>query len=427
MTTEKSYRKRELAGHKLHPETQMMGYGYDPHLSEGSLKVPVFQTSTFVFKNAQEGKDFFGLLAGKDVPEDVEQGLMYSRMNNPDYEVLEDRLALWEEAEACLAFSSGMAAISTALWTYLRPGDVMIYSEPLYGGTQALLLNTFPQFNIQGEGFFASHDTGAIEQAAERAKKRGRVGVIYLETPANPSNNLVDLEYCTALADRIGEETGHRPKVIVDNTFLGPVWQRPLQHGVDLVVYSLTKYVGGHSDLVAGACLGAKKDIDPVRKMRTGLGTVTDPHTCWLLMRSLETLKLRMTAAMRNARQVAEFLAEHPKVKKVHYLGFLEKSDPDYEVYNRQCTSPGSTFSFEVHGGEAECFRMLDALQVIKLAVSLGGTETLISHPRSTTHASLPDDVLDKMGVSNAMVRISVGIEHPADLIADLDTALKAV
>jgi methionine-gamma-lyase len=215
--------------------------------------------------------------------------------------------------------------------------------------------------------------------------------------------------------------------VIVDNTFLGPLWQQPLSQGADLVVYSLTKYVGGHSDVIAGACLGAEERLAPVRGMRTILGTMSDPHTGWLLMRSLETLKLRMTAAMKTARYVAEFLQDHPKIAKVHYLGFLAEDDPDYELYRRQCKAPGSTFAFEVHGGEPEAFRLLDALKLIRLAVSLGGTESLAEHPASMTHSDIPEGRQAELGITPAMVRLSVGVEHPEDLIADLAQALDAV
>jgi methionine-gamma-lyase len=251
--------------------------------------------------------------------------------------------------------------------------------------------------------------------------------MIYLETPANPTNGLVDIARCAEIARSLTDAKGRRPLVAVDNTFLGPLWQRPLLHGADFVVYSLTKYVGGHSDLIAGACLGKEDVIAPVRGMRTILGTISDPHTCWLLMRSLETMKLRMTSAMKNARYVAEFLADHPKVKTVQYLGFLAQGDPEYDLYQRQCQSPGSTFSFEIHGGEAEAFRLLNKLQVVKLAVSLGGTESLMEHPATMTHSDIPPERQAEMGITPAMVRISVGLEHPTDIIADLAQALEAV
>ena len=211
--------------------------------------------------------------------------------------------------------------------------------------------------------------------------------------------------------------------VLVDNTMLGPVWQQPLAHGADLSIYSLTKYVGGHSDVIAGSCVGSAEIISPVRRMRSAFGTMCDPHTGWLLMRSLETLKLRMTEAMKNARHVAEFLLDHPKVRRVNYLGFLAPGDPGFDIYARQCSAPGSTFSFEVH----EAFQLLNALRVIKLAVSLGGTESLISHPAATTHSGIPVQTQERIGITPGLLRLSVGIEHPSDLIADLEQALARV
>jgi methionine-gamma-lyase len=215
--------------------------------------------------------------------------------------------------------------------------------------------------------------------------------------------------------------------VVVDNTFLGPVFQRPLNFGADLVMYSLTKYVGGHSDLVAGGVVGSREAVGPVKKLRGALGTQLDPNTAWMIMRSMETLSLRMHKAAENAALVAKFLRSHPKIANVNYLGFLTPDDPRYPVFRRQCQSAGSTFGFAVKGGEAEAFRLLDALQVIKLAVSLGGTETLMSHPASTTHSGVPKQTRDRIGINDALIRISVGIEHADDLIADLGAALDAV
>jgi methionine-gamma-lyase len=215
--------------------------------------------------------------------------------------------------------------------------------------------------------------------------------------------------------------------VAVDNTFLGPLWQQPLACGADLVIYSLTKYVGGHSDLVAGGCLGSETLVNQVKGMRSVLGTMLDPHTAWLLMRSLETLKLRMTSAMKNARYVAEYLNEHPKVARVHYLGFLAEGSPQREIYQKQCKAAGSTFSFEIHGGQAEAFRLLNHLQLVRLAVSLGGTESLMQHPATMTHSDVPEARQRMIGVTPSMIRLSVGIEHPEDVIADLEQALNAV
>ena len=426
-TPEKPYRHREIDGHPIRPETLMMSYGYDPRLSEGSVKCPIFQTSTFAFASAEDGKAFFELAYGLREKRPAEEpGLIYSRINNPDLQILEDRLTLWDDAESGLVFSSGMAAISTCLFTYLRPGDVIVHSDPLYGGTDFLVHKILPQFGIERVGFLAGGN-GALDEALAAAQAKGRVAVIFLETPANPTNALVDLDGAVERAKALTDDKGRAPLIVVDNTFLGPLWQQPLAHGADLVVYSLTKYVGGHSDVIAGSCLGAEARISPVRGMRTILGTMADPYTGWLIMRSLETLKLRMTSAMKNARYVAEFLLDHPKVSEVHYLGFLAEGDPLHEVYRRQCKAPGSTFSFELHGGEAEAFRLLNALKLVKLAVSLGGTESLAEHPATMTHSDVPAAEQARLGITPAMVRLSVGIEHPEDMIADLRQALAAV
>ncbi len=387
---------RFLGNRALSPETLMMGYGYDPFLSERSLKPPVFHTSTFVFRSAQDGKEFFELAYGlRRKRPNEEPGLIYSRINNPDLEMLEDRLAIWDQAEASLVFASGMAAISTTLWAYARPGSVIIHSGPVYGGTDFLLKKILPQFGVTSIGFLSEGGSKAMEEAVESARGKGPIAALYIETPANPTNGMVDLE---------------RARKIVSGL-----------HGV---VTSLTKYVGGHSDLIAGGCSGAAAILEPIRGMRTILGTMCDPHTGWLLMRSLETLKLRMTAAAEGARKVAAFLNTHPKVASVWYLGFLPEGHPDRPVFERQCKSPGSTFSFEVKGGEAEAFAVLDRLQVIKLAVSLGGTETLASHPAAMTHSDIPEEERLRLGITPTLIRLSVGIEDPDDLIADLNQAL---
>jgi methionine-gamma-lyase len=425
---DKAYRHRTVGEHALRPETLMMGYGYDPQLSEGAVKCPIFQTSTFAFRSAEDGKAFFeaayGLRPGSSTEE---PGLIYSRINNPDLQILEERLTLWENAEAALAFSTGMSAISTTLLTLLRPGDVLVHSDPLYGGTEFLIDKVLPAFGVQGVSFAAGYPGRSLNEALALARERGRCPVIFLETPANPTNGLVDIAHCAAAASAVARQTDARPLVVVDNTFLGPLWQHPLEHGADIVVYSLTKYVGGHSDLVAGGCLASGALIAPIRSMRTILGTTLDPHTGWLLLRSLETLKLRMTCSMKNARVVAEFLADHPKVRRVHYLGFLVPGDPQYDIFHAQCIAPGSTFSFDIHGGEAEAFRVLDRLQLVRLAVSLGGTESLMEHPATMTHADVPPEKQLEMGITPAMLRISVGIEHPDDVIADLRQALDAI
>ena len=429
-----TYHKRKIGKHVLKPETQMMGYGFDPSLSEGSLKPPIFLTSTFVFKTAQDGKDFFDYTSGRrELLAGQSSGLVYSRFNNPNLEVLEDRLALWEEGEAAAVFSSGMSAISTVIWTHVRPGDVVLMSQPLYGGTETLIEKTLPGFGVSAVGFNLGHDRSAVLDAAAQATKKaaeskGRVCLIIVETPANPTNSLVDLKLMREVSEMIGSrQSGGRPPVAVDNTFLGPVFQRPLLHGVDLVMYSLTKYVGGHSDLVAGGVVGSRDAVGPVKRLRGALGTQLDPNTAWMIMRSMETLSLRMHKSAENAALVANFLRTHPKIAAVNYLGFLAADDPRSAVFKQQCESAGSTFGFAVKGGEAEAFRLLDALQVIKLAVSLGGTETLMSHPASTTHSGVAKQTRDRLGITDALIRISVGIEDADDLIADLNAALETV
>ncbi|MGE0741432.1 MAG: cystathionine gamma-synthase family protein [Hyphomonadaceae bacterium] len=424
---EKKWRKRTLNNRPLKPETLMMGYGYDPMLSEGSLKPPQFQTSTFVFRSAEDGKNFFATLQGRrKMGPDEEPGLIYSRFNNPNLEVVEDRLALWDEADASLLFASGMAAISTALLAYLRPGDIILQSRPIYGGTETLIHSIMPEFGISQVAFEAEHGPEGVMKAVEEAKKKkGRVGAIFIETPANPTNALVDISVARKASEMLTVD-GKRPPVIVDNTMLGPVYSTPLLHGADIVVMSLTKYVGGHSDLIAGGASGSKAMLAPVRRMRSTLGTMADTHTAWLLMRSLETLKLRMEAGAIGARKVAEFLRDHPKIDNVWYLDFLPDDHPDRAIHEKQNKSAGSTFSFEVKGGEAPAFRLLDALQVIKLAVSLGGTETLASHPAAMTHSGMPAEELARYSITPGLIRISIGIEDADDLIADLSQALDA-
>jgi methionine-gamma-lyase len=419
--------KRFLGDRKLRPESLMMSFGYEPRLSEGALKSPIFQTSTFVFESAEAGKRFFEVAYGLSAARAGEEpGLIYSRINNPDLEILEDRLTLWDEAEAACVFVSGMAAIATSLFAYCRPGDVVVHSEPLYGGTDHLLRAVLPQFGIRAVGFPAGVP---VEQLAPRLRKElehAHIGCVLIETPANPTNALVDIAGIARLIKEI--DAGERkPVVMVDNTFLGPLWQSPLAHGADVVLYSATKFLGGHSDVVAGACLGSKQALAPIRTLRTFLGTLADPWTGWLLLRSLETLALRMGAQMRGARDVATFLAQHPRVRRVYYFDQLDREDPMYAVYRKQCSAPGSIISFDIDGGEAEAFRFLNALRLVKLAVSLGGTESLAEHPATMTHADVPLDHQKRFGITPAMVRLSVGVEHPEDLIADLEQALAAV
>jgi methionine-gamma-lyase len=317
-----------------------------------------------------------------------------------------------------------MSAIATTILAFARPGDSILHSQPLYGGTETLLTRTFASFGIAAEGFSEGTDGAEIAAAADRAKARGRVSVIVIETPSNPLNTLVDFALIRETADRLASAQGHRPVVVCDNTLLGPLFQKPLAHGIDISLYSLTKYVGGHSDLIAGAAIGSTGQLRPVRLLRGAIGTQLDPHSCWMLGRSLETLSLRMTRAMQNAVAVADFLDSHPCIRNVHVLHRLPAGSAVRRVYDAQCSGGGSTFSIDIVGGQAEAFRFLNALRIFKLAVSLGGTESLASHPATTTHSGVPADVRIRSGVLDSTVRLSIGIEHPDDLIADVTQAL---
>ncbi|WP_294269463.1 cystathionine gamma-synthase family protein [uncultured Sphingomonas sp.] len=417
-----------IGDRKLKPSTLMMGHGFDPVLSEGSLKPPIFLTSTFVFPNAAAGKRHFEGVTGKR-PGGAD-GLVYSRFNGPNQEILEDRLAIWDEAEDALTFSSGMAAIATLFLSMVQPGDVIVHSGPLYAATETLIGRILGRFGVQWLDFPAGATREEIDAVLTKAAALGRVPLIYLESPANPTNALVDIEAVAASRDAVFAEHAEKPPIAIDNTFLGPLWQRPLRHGADLVVYSLTKYAGGHSDLVAGGVLGSKAHIATIRSMRNTIGTICDPNTAWMLLRSLETLELRMSRAGENAAKVCAYLRDHPKVERVGYLGFLESTpgmERQADIYRRHCTGGGSTFSLYLKGGEAESFRFLDALRIAKLAVSLGGTETLASHPAAMTHLSVPDERKAALGITDNLVRISIGVEDADDLIADCEQALAAI
>ena len=417
--------RTHIGNHALHPETPMLNYGYDPELSEGAVKPPVFLTSTFVFRTAEDGRDFFDYVSGrKEPPEGRGAGLVYSRFNHPNSEIVEDRLAVYERTESCALFSSGMSAIATTLLAFVRPGDAVLHSQPLYGGSETLLGRTFRDLGVTAVGFADGVSEASVTAAAEAAMQKGRVSVILVETPANPTNSLVDIPMIRRIAETIGERQGHRPVVACDNTLLGPVYQRPIEHGADISLYSLTKYVGGHSDLIAGAALGGKAVMKPVKALRGAIGTQLDPHSCWMLGRSLETLQIRMERANGNAAAVAEFLRGHPKVEGIHYLPFNDPGSATARVFAAQCSGAGSTFSFDIKGGQPASFRFLNALKIFKLAVSLGGTESLASHPATMTHSGIPADVRERIGVLESTIRLSIGIEHPDDLIADLTLAL---
>jgi len=418
---------RDIDGHPLSKQTLMMGYGFDPRLSEGAVKPPVFLTSTFVFPNAQAGAHFFDQTAGR-VPLDKGQesaGLVYSRFNHPNMEIFERRFALYDGGEAAAAFSSGMAAISASLWALCRPGDVVVHSMPLYGGTETLLRRLLSQWGIKLYELPHNASLEGTQRCLSEAAKLGRVAMVYVESPSNPTNDLIDFEIVHRAVHLHAAKALVRPLVVCDNTMLGPVFCQPCTHGVDLCVYSLTKYVGGHSDLVAGAVAGVKSIVDQVRAVRSATGSQLDPHTCWMLARSLETLELRMRYAADSASKIAHWLAANPELAiKVNHPELITDKHLQH-TYQRFCSGAGSTFSFVVPGGRDAAFRVIDALQLMKSAVSLGGTESLVCHPASTTHSGVTPEMRQRFGVDEGLIRLSVGLEHPDDLMADLRQALR--
>ena len=413
---------------KMKPESLMMSYGYKPELSEGAIKCPIFQTSTFVFKNAEEGKAFFEIAYGhRAKAEGEELGLIYSRINNPDLEILENRLTLWDEAEDCAVFESGMSAISTVLLEFLKPGDLLLTSSPVYGGSDHFMKKILPKFGIHIAEFKVGQNKEEIIKMVEGTGMSDKLALVYIETPANPTNDLIDIAASKAVAKHFSTPE-KEVYLAVDNTYMGPIWQHPLKHGADLVLYSATKYIGGHSDVIAGACLGSKELMQRVKGLRTFLGNMASPNTGWLLLRSLETLKVRMDMQSINANKVAEFLNNHPKVEKVYFPGNLtEKDGEQFRIKNTQCLSNGGMISFDVKGKEKEAFTFLNSLKLIKLAVSLGSTESLAEHPATMTHVDVDTDLKQELGITEKMVRLSIGVENYEDINYDISQALDKV
>ena len=428
MSDKNQYKKKTIGDHELKPETLMMSYGYNPAFSEGSVKPPVFLTSTFAYETPEDGEEFFHMMAGrKPSPEGSVGGLIYSRFNHPNVEIIEDRLAVYEGAERAVVFASGMGAISATLLAYLRPGDVIAQSVPLYGGTETLIRKFLPEFNIETADFHNGLDEDAMLESLREAAKKGRLAMIFIETPSNPMNTLVDFEALIRCVDAIEQEIGHRPLTVCDNTLLGPVFQKAVPLGIDIALYSVTKYIGGHSDLVAGAVCGSREILRPIRALRGAMGINLDPHTSWMISRSLETLGIRMERAADTSHKVAAWIKDNPYIKAdLYHPDFIE--DPHYKaVYQRQCSGPGSTFSFVIDAGKDEAFKLINALSIFKSAVSLGGSESLVCHPASTTHSGVPVEIRERVGLTDGLIRLSIGLEHPDDLIADLDNAFGIV
>jgi len=412
---------------EFHPESLMMTHGYNPALSEGAVKPPIFQTSTFAFKTAEEGKAFFELAYGiREQRADEETGLIYSRINNPNLEILEDRLCLWDNADQCAVFESGMSAISTVLLEFLKPGDLLLYSLPVYGGTDHFINHYLKSIGVKSIGFRPNLTKEEIISLIEASGYASKLALIYVETPANPTNELIDIELCKSIKENYSTDS-KEVFLAVDNTFMGPLWSHPLKHGADLVLYSATKYIGGHSDLIAGAVLGNDEVMQRIKVLRTFLGNMASPYTCWLLMRSLETLKVRMEQQARNAQEVARFLANHAQVSNLYYLGAIDFTHPSFGIYKKQYSSSGAMIAFEIKGNQKEAFTFLNNLKLIKLAVSLGGTESLAQHPATMTHAGVCPELKKEIGITAGLIRISIGVEHHADLIADIDASFAAI
>ena len=412
---------------KNKPESEMMGYAYDPHLSEGSAKVPLFQTSTFIFKNAEEGKSHFHIAYGlREKGENESMSLAYSRINNPNLEIAEDRLKLWDRSEGCALFQSGMAAITTTILELTRPNTLILHSSPLYGGTDHFIEEVLPKYNIKSMYFDSMKSLESIIKKKDEKFPDTDVSLVYIESPANPTNTVVDINKSKELADHFSKGK-EKVYVAIDNTFMGPVFSQPIDHGADVVLYSATKYIGGHSDLVAGAACGSNEVISRIKTLRVFMGNMASPFTSWLILRSLETLKIRMEKSAENANKIAKELKSHKMVDKVHYLGLVTEDSPEYNIIKKQYSSPGGMISFDIKGGEKEAFMFLDNLKLVKLAVSLGGTESLACHPYSMTHADVNVDTKLKMGMGESLVRLSIGIEDSDDLVNDIINSLDTI
>ncbi len=406
----------------------MMSFGYTPEWSEGSVKPPIFQTSTFVFKTAEEGKRFFEVAYGKsELNAKEEIGLIYSRINNPNMQILEERLAVLEDSESAAAFESGMSAISTTMLSYLKPGDILIYGNPVYGGTHHFITHFLKDIGVKILPFSSKTKAKEIITKLETSEYSGNVKMIYFESPANPTNSLFDLDELKKLKDEISVKSSNEIMLVMDNTYLGPLWQKPLDFGVDIVCYSATKFLNGHSDVIAGCAMGSEQVIRPIKTLRTFLGSMIAPYTAWLLTRSLETLHLRMAKQGENAEKVVNYLISHKSVKTVSFPGIETMGKKQNKIFKRQCLGSGAMISFEVFGGEKEAFKFLNNLKLIKLAVSLGSNESLAQHPHSMTHADVPDDIKEKIGINQGLIRLSVGIENAEDIISDLNNAFKEI
>ena len=414
----------------LRPETDVLTRGFDPSLSVGSARPAVFRSSTYVFSSPEAAERAFEILGGRAQRSPGESvDLIYSRFNHPNAQILEDQiLPLEPGAQAAAVFNSGMAAIMTALLAVLSPGDSLVYTVPIYGGTQTLIQNFLEPFGIAGIPVTAG-DSQAVDAAIRGARN---LKVVLIETPANPTVLMTDIKRACQTASEFGfvsqngREAG-RPLVMIDNTFLGPAFQHPLALGADVSLYSATKYLGGYSDVIGGVALTRDPTLmAKIRSKRSLFGNILQPDECWIIDTRLPTVILRMNRQSKNAQRLAEELHGHPKIRKVYYPTLFEDAE-QVRIFHDQCTYPGGLISIDLQGGKPTAFNFLRHLRLARNAVSLGGVETLACHPRSTTHSAWSAHDLDAAGIGEGLVRISVGIEDWRDLLADCRTALDAV
>ncbi len=402
------------------PETQVLTRGYDPRLSVGSVRPAVFRSSTYVFSSPESAGRAFSIALGKQRAasgEDVE--LIYSRLSHPNAEILEDQIVPLDRGATCaVVFNSGMAAIGTVLLSLCRPGSGVIHTVPVYGGTHHLLYEMLVPWGINPVAVPAG-DGDSLERAI---RETSNLRVVFIETPANPTLRMTDI----AAAVNAAGEREDRPVVVVDNTFLGPVFQHPLDIGADVCVYSATKYLAGFSDMLGGVVTTHDPAlIERLKGTRALLGNILQPDESWLLDSRLPTLSLRMNHQSWNAAKITEALADHPKVEHIYYPMFID--DPDQRrIYEAQCDYPGAVFSLEIVGGKKAAFDFLRRLRITKNAVSLGGMESLACHPATTTASEMSDEELVGAGVTEGLVRISVGLEDWRDLLQDYLEALDA-
>jgi cystathionine beta-lyase/cystathionine gamma-synthase len=409
---------------KLRPETDVLTRGFDPSLSVGSARPAVFRSSTYVFSSPEAAERAFDIMGGRGrrgEKEDVD--LVYSRFNHPNAEILEDQiLPLEPEAIGAVAFNSGMAAIMTALLAVLQPGDSVVYTVPIYGGTQTLIQGFLETFGIEGIAVEAGQGD-AIDEGLKAAKK---LRVVLVESPANPTIIMTDIKHVCQTAGSLSRGS-ERPLVMVDNTFLGPASQHALALGADVSLYSATKYLGGFSDIIGGIALARDPSlVTKIKSKRSLFGNILQPDECWILNTRLPTVTLRMHHQSRTAQQLAEELARRKKIRKVYYPTLFD--DPEQiRIYREQCEGPGALVSLDLKGGKSAAFDLLRHLRLARNAVSLGGVETLACHPRSTTHSAWSAADLDRAGIGEGLVRVSCGIEDWQDLLADFEQALEKV